>query len=244
MRFLTVSGLEVPAVTADQMRQIDCLATTGSGPFLLQMMENAGRSLAALAIRQLGLAWRESPILVLAGDGGNGGGGICAARHLHNHGALVTLLVPSGRRASDAARSQRDLFRLAGGREVTCSDLPGLVPTLILDAMIGYGLAEAPDTRTADLIHWANASSATVLSLDMPSGIDATTGRAPGAAIVAHTTLTLALPKRGLHAPEAGQIRLADIGIPPRLYRDVGLTYSPPFEGEWDVGLARADQAM
>src|SRR6516225_9315083 len=80
-RFVTAYGVEVPAVDAAQMREVDRIAMEETGPNLFQMMENAGRNLARLAIDVLGDRWQEAKVLVLSGSGGNGGGGICAARH-------------------------------------------------------------------------------------------------------------------------------------------------------------------
>lgn len=93
--FFTAGEVEVPAVTAAQMREIDRIAVEETGPNLFQMMENAGRNLAVLVTELLGANWQGAEILVLAGGGGSGGGGICAARHLANHGARVRHL-PSG----------------------------------------------------------------------------------------------------------------------------------------------------
>jgi NAD(P)H-hydrate epimerase len=96
--FQTEAGLVVPAVTSEQMREVDRVAIEEVGPNLYQMMENAGRNLASMCVEMLGQAWARSPVVVLAGTGGNGGGGICAARHLANHGGQVTLVttMPSG----------------------------------------------------------------------------------------------------------------------------------------------------
>lgn len=222
------------------MRVIDRLATEGAGPSLLQMMENAGRTLASLALRMLGEEWRAGRIVILAGGGGNGGGGICAGRHLANHGAQVILLTVSGRGRSEAMRTQHALYRATDGREAPASALQTLRPDLIIDALVGYSLDGPPDDPVSDLIQWANAMPAPTLSLDLPSGVDATTGVALGTAIVAHTTLTLALPKHGLDARQAGVLRLADLGIPRSLYREIGLSYSPPFGQDWDIPLLRA----
>ena len=71
----TASGMEVPAVTAEQMREVDRAAMEETGPNLFQMMENAGRNLAALSMELLGNGWQQASYLVLAGSGGNGGGG-------------------------------------------------------------------------------------------------------------------------------------------------------------------------
>lgn len=90
MQFRTNSGRLVPAVTADQMREVDRLAVDVFQLGVPQMMENAGRSLAENAIDML----RELPerAVVLAGGGGNSGGALCCARHLRNHGADRTEL--------------------------------------------------------------------------------------------------------------------------------------------------------
>lgn len=243
MRFLSPGGLEVPAVTREQMEAVDARATSGSGPSLPQMMENAGRSLAALALRGLGGSWRDGQVVVLAGGGGNGGGGICAARHLLNHGARVSLLVAADHALDPINRMQHELYRASDGPEVDRASLPSLTPDLIIDALIGYGLRRAPSGEIAELIHWANRAPAPVLALDLPSGIHATTGAAAGAAIMARTTLTLALPKRGLRAPEAGDLWLADIGIPRSVFTAVGVEYATPFGCGWEIPLVREPTA-
>lgn len=79
MTFHTETGIAVPAVTADQMREVDRLAVEEFSLAILQMMENAGRILAAHAMAMLGGSGGE--VAVLAGSGGNGGGGLCCARH-------------------------------------------------------------------------------------------------------------------------------------------------------------------
>ena len=91
MSFWTPSGLEVPAVTTDQMREIDRIAMEETGPNLFQMMENAGHNLAEMALETHCENWRQARVVVLAGSGGNGGGDIVATRHLANHGVTVEL---------------------------------------------------------------------------------------------------------------------------------------------------------
>jgi hypothetical protein len=77
----------------------------------------------------------------------------------------------------------------------------------------------APRDAPLAMIEWTVAQTAPVISLDVPSGIDATSGKAPGAHVVASVTLTLALPKTGLDVAAAGDLFLADIGIPREVYR-------------------------
>jgi NAD(P)H-hydrate epimerase len=93
---------------------------------------------------------------------------------------------------------------------------------LILDGLIGYSLRGAPQARIAELIRWANHRDTPTVSLDIPSGIDATTGTVYNPVIHAAATLTLALPKTGLRKSgvkeHVGELYLADIGVPPELY--------------------------
>ena len=135
--FLTaVDGIPVPSVTAEEMREIDRIAVEETGPNLLQMMENAGRSLTELALARLPPGPRRT-LVILAGGGGNGGGGICAARHLANRGHQVLLCLADPGRLSTAAGAQQAIFRHTQGREVRIGELEGLRPDLVLDALIG-----------------------------------------------------------------------------------------------------------
>lgn len=242
LRFFTDSGLEIPAVTTEQMIEVDRIAVEETGPNLFQMMENAGRNLALQAIACLGEHWKQSRIVVLAGSGGNGGGGICAARHLANRGAHILLCLSAAEeRLTEVTRWQRHIFRATAAEEIS---IPGLLAAtepvdLIIDALIGYRLNAAPRGDALQLINWANAADAPILSLDVPSGVNATTGETPGKLIRAHWTLTLALPKTGLWPGETGELWLADIGIPPSVYgqETLALKYTPPFEENYRVRL-------
>ncbi len=229
--FVTDKGIEVPAVTADQMREVDRIAMEETGPNLFQMMENAGRNLALLAIEVLGKGWDKARVVVLAGSGGNGGGGICAARHFGNRGINVRLCLadPDPRRLGEVPCFQRKIFHHTSGKEVRAANLSEGPVDLILDALIGYGLNSAPRGTVAELIQWANTANAPTLALDVPSGVHATTGETPGVFINPGWTMTLALPKKGLLPEKTGQLFLADIGIPEGTYRRLGLTYLPPF---------------
>lgn len=227
--FFTDAGAHIPAITADQMRALDRIAMEDTGPNLFQMMENAGRSLAALALDILGAQWNRARVVVLAGRGGNGGGGICATRHLANRRVNVTLVLADPDHLGSMPSFQRKIFQHTGGKEADVSDLSEASFDLILDALIGYGLRAAPHGRVSELILWANGTQTPILALDLPSGVDATTGEAPGACISARWTLTLALPKTGLVSEKTGALFLADIGIPAGAYRRAGVEDIPPF---------------
>jgi NAD(P)H-hydrate epimerase len=228
--FRTEAGILVPAVTADQMREVDRIAVEDFGLGILQMMENAGRNLTENVLDMLQADSGE--ILILAGSGGNGGGGLCCARHLHNRGLQVWVILD--REATvlgDAAANQVHILQMAGvPLVVEPSQVRKVVrrSALVVDALIGYGLRGSPRRRTSELIDLCNEHASRILSLDVPSGLNATTGEAPGTAVHPERTLTLALPKTGLErAP--GDLYLADIGIPPEVYQRLALSFQVPF---------------
>jgi len=206
------------------------------------MMENAGRNLALQTIHLLAEGWRSARVVVLAGGGGNGGGGICAARHLANRDIDVTLVMSEPDRLGDVPAFQRRVFQSTRGREIEVTAAAAQQPDVIVDALIGYGLREAPRGRAAELIAWANATGAPILALDVPSGMNATTGECPGEHVRARATLTLALPKTGLAIGPAGDLWLADIGIPRATYERAGVGYVDPFGKRYRVPLTSASR--
>jgi len=105
---------------------------------------------------------------------------------------------------------------------------------MVLDGVIGYSLKGAPREAAGALIRWANIQPSPVLALDSPSGIDMTTGSVFDPAIRATATMTLALPKEGLRASGVqalvGELYLADISVPPVLYKTfLGIDVCPIF---------------
>ncbi|MDV6013613.1 NAD(P)H-hydrate epimerase [Haloechinothrix sp. LS1_15] len=228
MRRPHVPCREVPAITAAQMREVDRIATSEFHIELKQLMENAGRSLAEIATE----TFRPCRVVVLCGPGGNGGGGLVAARHLINRGCNVSVVLATT--MSDmalVAGYQLDILRQIGTPVIEPAEeslgrpwptVPGSAD-LIIDALLGYSTKGDPRDGAARLIDWANAHPAPVLSLDSPSGLDVTTGAAGHPCVLATGTLTLALPKLGLlEAGEVGWLALADISIPAATYRGMG----------------------
>ncbi|MCZ6627792.1 MAG: NAD(P)H-hydrate epimerase [SAR324 cluster bacterium] len=237
-QWITGSGVKVPAVTEAQMREVDRIAVEETGPNLFQMMENAGRNLALAAIGMLEDDWREARVLVLAGSGGNGGGGICAARHLANRNVDVTVCLADAERLGEVPSFQLKVYKETAGAVAKSAQPAFNGANIILDALIGYSLRGAPGGITAELIGWANECEAAVLSLDIPSGVESTTGETPGIVIQPSGTLTLALPKTGLNETNAGDVILADIGIPMGVYRRMGLDYENPFDNRFSVPIS------
>ena len=218
--------MNLPALTTEQMAEVDRLMIEEYGILLIQMMENAGRNLADLARRLLGGKIAERQVVVLCGAGNNGGGGMVAARHLHNWGARVAIkIVPDLDRLKEVPAYQWKILQAMGMEN---SHTPGLAQAdLILDALIGYGLSGDPRGAAATWIERVNTANRPILALDAPSGLDTTTGTPGNPCICATATLTLALPKTGLLTPQArpyvGELYLADISVPPGLYRHLGL---------------------
>jgi NAD(P)H-hydrate epimerase len=235
--FQTEDGTPVPAVTTDQMREVDRIAVEEFGLGILQMMENAGRNLAENVMDMLGST--TGRVAVLAGAGGNGGGGLCCARHLHNRGFTVWVVLDRDPESlGEAAANQLRILRAAGVEPLALDRAEEVVrqAQLVVDALIGYSLRGAPRGRAGELIELCNRHAARVLSLDVPSGLDATTGQAPGVVVHPQRTLTLALPKTGLHSLP-GDLYLADIGIPPGLYARLGLSLASVFGRRYWVRL-------
>lgn len=245
----------LPSVTAQQMREIDRLMVEEFRIGLPQMMEQAGRNLTEVARALLGGELAGRKVVVLVGPGNNGGGGLVAARHLENGGASVVIVLAqdAGRLREIPALQHEILLRLgvrtlvyeAGSAEALAACLGPC--DLIIDALLGYSLDGPPRGRIAELICQANGSGRPILALDLPSGLHPDTGEAAEPCIRARTTLTLALPKRGLLMPPAkpyvGRLWVGDIGVPPELYRRMGLEVGPVFssasvlllEGEGEI---------
>lgn len=215
--FPSVNLASVPTVSVAQMREVDRLAIEEFGLDLLQMMENAGRATAELVME----VFRPASVTVLAGKGGNGGGGLAAARHLRNRGLQVAVLLSSlPGELAPATRRQVSILVASG---TLILEAPR-ASDVIVDALLGYSLQGDPHGRSAELIEWLNAQSSAVVALDTPSGLDADTGKVKQLCVSANATLTLALPKRGLvEATETGDLYLGDISIPAKLWEQIGV---------------------
>src|SRR5918994_1194714 len=216
---------EIPYVTTEQMIEVDRAMIEDFGIELVQMMENAGRALAHLArARFLRGDSRDKRVIVMAGTGGNGGGGLVGARRLHGWGGQVKGFLTKPERGFPPVPAHPLPILSQMHVEVDVPDIPigGPSPDLIIDGVIGYSLSDAPRGIAGELIRWANAQGSPILALDVPSGVDATTGTVFDPAIAATATMTLALPKEGLRAPgvegQVGELYLADISVPPSLY--------------------------
>jgi NAD(P)H-hydrate epimerase len=224
----------VPAVTGEQMAEVDRIMIRELGVDVLQLMELAGYQVAAFARdRMLGGDARAKRVLALCGTGGNGGDGMVAARLLHAWGAEVEVWLS---RRPDPARGvaahQLAILERMGIPIVDATLDPQLpAADLIIDGLLGFSISGPPSGEAAALIRAANGSSTPILAIDLPSGLTATNGDALDPCVRATATLTLALPKLGLFAAGVGafvgELHAADIGVPPGVYRRFGLEIGP-----------------
>jgi NAD(P)H-hydrate epimerase len=210
-----LSSSDLPTLSSAQVRQVDALAEERYGISVEWLMEAAGWQVARF-VRQ--------PAAVVCGVGNNAGDGLAAARHLDRWGRLVSVsCIDAGRLRGPAVRELDALRRL--GVEVA-GDLELQDAEVIVDAIFGTGLSRAPDGRFAEWIEAINDSGKTVISVDVPSGLDADTGVAYSPVVRASATITLGLPKPGLQKL-AGRVFVADIGVPFEVYAAVGVQVPP-----------------
>ena len=197
-------------LTTAEMEHADRLAIAGGTPGFALMLR-AGQAVAEAA---MDLA-EQGPILVVAGRGNNGGDGFVAATELVARGRSVSIILLCERDTlqGDAALAARGWK----GPVLPCDVTAIGAPALIIDALFGAGLNRPVKGDPHDIIEAINASGAAVLSVDLPSGINGTTGAVMGVAVHATETVTffrrkpahLLLPGR-VHC---GRVRVADIGI-------------------------------
>ena len=208
------------SITSKEMRALD-LNAEYFGISRLQLMENAGRSVADE------ISWRfkpqETKVAVFCGLGGNGGDGFVAARHLACRGFKVEVILagkPSdivNKQAKKNWRALKSLHMSVTTHEVHDSSLiPNIEAQVIVDALLGIGLKTPPRPPIAQLIRRINESSAYRVAVDVPTGIDADTGVVLGEAVKAHLTITFHKAKPGLiKAKEyVGELVVKSIGIP------------------------------
>lgn len=206
----------VPLYAGDAIRAIDRLAIELEGIDGYALMTRA----AAAAFGSLQRAWPSARRLCVAcGRGNNGGDGLVLARLARMAGLQVHVLLADAREAStDSAARAREQWLALGGTLAVFDAAQGLPECdVIVDALFGIGLTRAPDAAAHALIEAINASGRPVFSLDVPSGIDADSGGAPGVAIRAERTVTFIAHKRGLATGRgrtcAGHVELAALGI-------------------------------
>lgn len=206
--------------TAAQMREMDRQTIEEYGVPGIVLMENAALRVVEVLAERFG-PLRGKRITLVCGKGNNGGDGLAIARHLATRfGADVTVRLvsePSEFRG-DAATNYK--IASAFGLRLLPPDAPSRWggEYILVDALLGTGIRGAVTGSYADIIESMNACGVPIVAVDVPSGLDADTGRIEGACIKAMLTVTLALSKIGLMvypgAENAGEVVVADIGMP------------------------------
>ena len=217
-------------LTTAEMERADRLAIAAGTPGF-SLMLSAGQAVAAAAIELVA----EGPIMVIAGPGNNGGDGFVAAAELAARGRDVSVILLCERDSlqGDAASAAR------GWKYPVLPFNPQAIgrPALIIDALFGAGLDRPVKGEPFEMIEATNANGAPVLAVDLPSGINGTTGAIMGTAVRAVETVTffrrkpahLLLPGR-LHC---GRVRVADIGIDARVLSEIAPKTSENIPASW-----------
>jgi hydroxyethylthiazole kinase-like uncharacterized protein yjeF len=217
------------ALTRSEIAALDAAATS-AGVDVMQLMEVAGFQVARLAWRMIGS--KPNRVHVVAGHGNNGGDGLVAARHLAASGCTVSAAVlREPDRLPELIDRQAAAARGAGVAISASADPRAVLGdgdvVLTIDALLGTGLSQPPRAPHAEVIEGMRG---VVLSVDVPSGLDADDGLARGAAVHASATCTLTGCKRGFWiaaaAVHTGAVYVADIGMPLTAWAAAGLT--PP----------------
>ncbi|MBA2079065.1 NAD(P)H-hydrate dehydratase [Rhodanobacter sp. PCA2] len=205
----------VAQVRALDRRAIDVLGVPG-----FELMRRA----AWAGLSSLRRHWPQAQrIAVHCGPGNNGGDGFLLAALAREAGLHVVVLALSDASAGDAALARQAWNETGGGVQVWRED-DGLPEADVhVDALYGTGLRRAPEALASTLVEAINASGVPVLALDVPSGLDADTGRVPGAAIRAAVTASFIAAKRGLYTGHAaghvGVLELDALGLPEALWQ-------------------------
>lgn len=221
-----------PALSRSQLREVDRRAVDDYGISGLVLMENAGRG-AVDVLCQLGI---NGPVIICCGKGNNAGDGFVIARHLDLRGydVRVQLWTSPDVLRGDAATNYNILAKSDVAIELLGqnSDSAHVASRLsgaawIVDALLGTGAVGDPQPPLDRAIEQINASAATKLAVDLPSGLDCDTGAASRFTVVAQHTCTFVAMKKGFLAPGAahytGQIHVCDIGVPRKLLGEYGL---------------------
>lgn len=217
-------------LTSEQVAQLDAAALE-CGVSTLQLMEVAGWQVARCAWQHLGN--RPADIRVVAGYGNNGGDGLVAARHLSTWGCDVRAIVVADNSRVRGVVLDHVVAARACGIDVRIDADPAATAdlvagaALVVDALLGTGLRSAPRNVQASAIRAITGAGRPVLSVDVPSGLDATSGDAFDPCVHATLTCTLTAMKRGLRrsgtSAYTGAVWVADIGMPAAAWRKAGL---------------------
>jgi len=218
--------------TAEQMQELDRKTIENYRIPGILLMENAGRG-ATEAILTFFSDLQKKKVAIIAGKGNNGGDGFVVARHLMNHGISVKVFLLTDPKSlrGDAETNHYIFHRMKGEiipvpsskeyqkvkREIEKADL-------LIDAIFGTGLDAEVRGYYREVIDHLNTLRKPIVAIDIPSGLNANTGKPLGTAIRAMLTITFGLPKVGLlispGTDYVGTLKVVDIGIPKNLVEE------------------------
>lgn len=220
----------LPVVSPARMAELDRAATERYGIPSLDLMENAGRGIAEEARSMLeakGQRIQDSLLTVCCGRGNNGGDGLVAARYLKEMGAeVMAFIAPAKRGGTYSPEVQKNLGRAASAgvsahqvsEELVELDVRLRSSALLIDALLGTGSSGKPAGAIHKMIQCMMKARKPILAVDIPSGLDPSTGYHSGVVVTADVSCALGLPKTGLLAAAAkrfvGELKVLDIGFP------------------------------
>jgi hydroxyethylthiazole kinase-like uncharacterized protein yjeF len=221
-------------VTAEEMKALERTAIEDYGIPGLVLMENAGRHVVEV-IRQILGDVRDKTVTIFIGKGNNGGDGLVVARHLLNMGAVVKLLALAKiEDISGDAKINLDIWRkldqkiysIQHGDGINIVRLILMNTDLIVDAVYGTGFKGKISEKVGRIIEVLNNSGKPIVAVDIPSGLEANSGRVNGPCIQADHTVTFGLPKLGLFLESGsdytGNLHVVDISLPAGLVEKDG----------------------
>jgi hydroxyethylthiazole kinase-like uncharacterized protein yjeF len=222
-----------PTITSREMRALEANAQY-FGVSLLQLMENAGRSVAQETITRF---QKNKKAVVFCGLGGNGGDGFVAARHLLAAGFEVTVVLVGRSRdiSHEAARGNWSILeslqdKVALLEAADSSLIPKVDAGIVVDALLGTGTKGKLKPPISKAVDYINSLNGFKIAVDAPTGVDSDTGEVLGTAVKADLTITFHKVKPGLEKAKkyVGELVVADVGLPVEMER---------FAGPGDVSL-------
>jgi hydroxyethylthiazole kinase-like uncharacterized protein yjeF len=221
-------------LTAKEMQAIDKKAITEFGIPGLILMEHAGQRMTEAIVNRLAGKIQGKRFLIFAGKGNNGGDGFVIARQLINMGADVRtfLLYPANTLQGDAkinydilVNMKAKIYTVLKTRDLQRVEVALTYSDYLIDAILGTGFKGILQGLVADLVNLLNKSDKPIFAVDIPSGLEADTGRAKGNCVRAAMTVTFGYPKIGLCMERAreyvGELWLGCISFPPILWEKV-----------------------
>lgn len=216
-------------ITPRKMQQLDLLAQTKYGIPAFILMENAGRSAAEIIFEML--PGKNKDVVCVCGRGNNGGDGLVCSRHLINRGVKVKIFMLAGNKPlkGDTKTNENILKKMGcrigiinGSKDTQALKQALQKCSVVVDAIFGIGFKSQMRKEQAEIVQVINHSGKPVISLDIPSGLDALSGRAGSVCIKAYVTITFGFSKTGLiknHGPfYSGKVIIADISLPRNFY--------------------------